>query len=161
MAFGTIYASIVATGTLVWNIVRDRHDTGKLRISSNITCDFTRNKERKSESYSLGGDTFIPSLQDGERYFTIICTNTGKRPMTLVSWTAVSNKYYTNFNVTTPLSSSSTLKESYSFTFAIRDFDILRGRVSGISVEDTHGKLWNLPEAEFKKMKELMIEYRL
>jgi len=54
-----------------------------------------------------------------------------------------------------------TIEESESYSFEIRDFNILRGNVTGICVYDTHGKTWVLPEGQFKKMKELMIEYRL
>ena len=153
---GTIYACTVATTTLIWNILRGRQDSRNALLSAEIQSVRLTDKGPSTIMHSLRNST-IPTLEDGEKLFKITCTNTGRRRLTLDRWGLIT-PFQRTATAIVPLQ---TIEESESYSFEIRDFNILRGNVTGICVYDTHGKTWVLPEGQFKKMKELMIEYRL
>lgn len=153
---GTVYACIVATTSLVWNIVRGKQDARNALLFAEIQSVRVTEKGLSTILHSLRNTT-IPTLQDGEKLFKITCTNIGRRPLTLGSWCLITPSQRTATQII-PLR---TIEESESYSFEIRDFNTLRGNVTGLCVYDTHGKAWVLPDSQFKKMKELMLEYRL
>lgn len=53
------------------------------------------------------------------------------------------------------------LGESQSTDIYIHDLDPLRDGAIGIAVQDSHGKLWHLPDAEFRALQEVMLRFRL
>jgi len=152
---GTVYACIVATTSLVWNIVRGSQDTRRASLSAEIQVTAPAGATTRI-LLSLVNST-IPKLSEGEKSFKITCTNIGRRPLTLEHWELVSPSKSSATGIV-PLR---TIEESESYSFEITDFNTLRGNVIGIRIFDTHGKSWELPQGQFKMMKELMLEYRL
>ena len=159
---GTVYACIVATTSLVWNIVRGSLDARKAILSAELQYTVEIDADKKQQYTVPLANNVLPRLPQSEKSFKIKCSNTGRRPLTIESWGVLTRTSPTSAQQTrNQLSPRPTLEESESFSFEITDFDVLRGNVVAINVLDTHGKHWQLPEEQLKIMRELMLEYRL
>jgi hypothetical protein len=159
-----IYAAIVSTAALRWNILRAREDIAKLSVSATF-CSSTPSVDGSNSatlhSFPLS-QTDFGTLPAGDYCFEVHATNTGKRPLTLQDFSLLSrNDRGLIHRAATSFVQPPTLAESESYSFRIKDFNMLRGRVVGIAFTDTHGRQWPLPSAEFTKIKELMIEFKL
>gem|GEM_PF-5713044 len=156
------YAAIVSTVALLWNILRDRQDSGRLRLSCSIACSHKEADGKKVITSYFIGQMVVPPLSDDDRHFVIQVTNIGKRPVTVDSWFLLSKPASPfRYRSATKIVPPQILSESGSMTIKIRDFDELRTGIDALGVLDTHGRAWNLPGAEFLRMKELMLEYHL
>jgi hypothetical protein len=111
-----IYAAVVATITLRWNIVRAREDVAKLAVHADFASSPPPEQEGGSAttmSFPLSQSKY-GSLPIGEYHFVITCTNTGKRPLTLESWRLALRDSETNYS-SIGINPSTTLDESQSY----------------------------------------------
>ncbi len=155
-----IYGAIVSTIALRSNIKKERQNVGKLTLCASIACVEPAIEGARTTTSFILAQSSIPLLPEGDRQFVIRCTNIGTRPLTLVNWALISRSQDGGvFRAATTFVHR--LEESESASFIISDFNKLRSKVTGLCVEDTHGRYWNLPDTEFIKMKEVMLEYRL
>ena len=151
-----VYGAIVSTITLRSNLTKGRQDVGQLDLIARIVC-----KTSSSTLYTLLTSETPLALPEGEKWFDVLCTNSGRRPLTIDGWQISYVRDNTSQRPASGINPSVTLKESESYVIEIKNFDTLRGGARSLQVKDTHGKLWSLSTMQFQRMKEVMAEHKL
>ena len=151
------YAAIVATVDLLWKIKENHLNRGELRVSGSIWTGKSLSGLRIEEhEYRLNGP--ILHMEGNFRGLMLQATNIGRRPITVEAWRPLFRSGSSN---SFPLHAPKEIGESRATEIIIHNLDPLRDGAIGIAVRDSHGKLWPLPDAEFKALQEAMIRFRL
>ena len=115
--------------------------------------------------------TGLQEIQCGTITLKIACTNSGRRPIAIRRWGVVYNertpkKHWRMDNgLLIDLDPHPNLAESATYTISVDDLrqfglDVFNFRGAFLLVEDTQGKRWKLPEAQFVYLRKALNGYR-
>ena len=151
------YAAIISTVDLLWKLKNSRVDSGKLEVCGLLAAT-TRNRTGESFPHRYRLDMPIQQLDEDNRSLVLQATNVGRRPITIECWKPLYSSCPSN---SFPLARPQELGESQSTDIYIHDLDPLREGAIGIAIQDSHGRLWRLPDAQFRALQEAMLRFRL
>ncbi len=151
-----LYAAVLSTLNLIWNIAIASRDKGKLNVHLQLICQQVSPEGKQSMlRYSMSGGT--PGKIEAKSFWVEAeFINVGRRPLTLSDW-QLARKVNGDWTSTarTAFDSTVTLKESEAHTVKIVDFESLRAAdVLAVGASDSHGRTWYSSEDQMQRLKQ-------
>ncbi len=136
IGFLAVWGAILSTIALMWNLIRDSRDRGRLKIDAMI-------------------GKMYPDHTDRD-YLVVTLTNVGKRPLLVKGWGAMKRKRACQPRglLITPRGLPRMLRESEYHIEYSHDFDILDEDIERIYAWDSSGKEWALSRRQLRGLRE-------
>jgi len=133
--FLAVWGAILSTVALIWNLVRDSRDKGRLKIDAMI-------------------GKIYPDHTDRD-YLVVTVTNVGKRPLLVKGWGGMKRKKASQPRglMITPRGLPRMLRESEYHIEYTHDLKILDADTERIYVWDSSGKEWALSKRQLKELR--------
>ncbi len=131
-SFLAIWGAILSTVAVTWNIIRDRNDKGKIRLTGYIGKVIPGNPE--------------------ERKLVVTITNIGRRPIRITGWGATKKKQAIDKRCLFILGRHLpvTLKEGDEVVEINDDLTLLSEDIKTLYAIDSTSKMWKMKEKYFK-----------